>query len=60
MIVTGAPTTGDTLSAQKAIKPQKEVHGKGFKEIFNRKMEELNEERTEVLHIRSSQRIYTD
>ena len=28
------PITGDILQAQRPIKPQKEIHGKGFKEIF--------------------------
>ena len=34
MIVVGAPMAGDVLQAQKPIKPQKETHGEGFKEIF--------------------------
>ena len=34
MIVVGAPMPGDVLQAQKPIKPQKETHGKGFREIF--------------------------
>lgn len=41
MIVIGAPPTGDTLQAQKPLKPQKEIHGKGFKEIFQQKVMEV-------------------
>lgn len=28
------PITGDVLSAHKPVKPQKEIHGEGFKDIF--------------------------
>ena len=34
MVVVGAPMPGDVLQAQKGLKPQKEIHGKGFEEIF--------------------------
>lgn len=35
MIVVGTPATGDTLQAQKPIRPPREIHGKGFKDVFN-------------------------
>lgn len=37
------PITGDVLNAQKPIKPQKEIHGKGFKELLDKEMRNIEE-----------------
>ena len=37
------PMTGEMLQAHKPVKPQKEIHGEGFKDIFNRKMKEVQQ-----------------
>ena len=47
MLVVGTPMPGDVLQAQKPLKPQKEIHGKGFGEILNRKIKELNNGKVE-------------
>ncbi len=52
MIVVGAPAAGDMLQAHKPIKPNKEIHAKGFKDIFHRKMEELKDERKKPTQLR--------
>ena len=41
MIVVGSPAAGDILQAQKPLPPQKEIHGKGFEEIFKDACERL-------------------
>lgn len=35
------PRTGDALQAQKPTKPQKEIHGRGFSEIFEAECKKL-------------------
>ena len=35
------PRTGDALQAQKPTKPQKEIHGRGFSEIFEAEYKKL-------------------
>ena len=54
MMVVGAPMSGDVLQAQKRLKPQKEIHGKGFGEILQSKIKELNNGRVDERNSKNS------
>ena len=46
--------SGDVLQAQKRLKPQKEIHGKGFGEILQSKIKELNNGRVDERNSKNS------